>query len=703
MNAALNELGRELFDSFSLMSLELIVLALVILVADHALKIKSPTLRHFLWLIVLLKPIVAIAITSPFTLFTTLNAALASDWLAVADSAMISSSEVLGLSGVAVSAIDAEMLRLPGWVAAFWILGVVLLLGRIVLGYALIWRLRLKAEVCCRGPLFEAMRKACLALDGAHVAVASSDSIRSPIVVGILRPLILVPTDLVAKLHVDELELVLVHELAHVRRWDNLTLLVKRLITVAFFFHPVVWLCGVKLRREAEKACDDLVVFTTGCSELYARSLMNVAEMTYSKTHIKRRIPIMNVIAATESDLAFRIRRTINGDGSRMTMLNRFLSVVLLLSMAALTLPSSGIAQTRGGGEARTKTKDEVDWETVRSIAPEDWSDELKAQIVAAGHDVEAIAERVRQGHKAVREKGGKSLEEIGHKIRMAVESGELTPEEGRAKYEAVRQRAEAGDGDKARGERVWRAAMAQDPDEWSAELEAAILELKPDSTIEEIAEGIRKRQAAERIWREAMAQDPDEWSAELEAAILELKPDSTIEEIAEGVRQRQAHVADRRRVEAGDGDKAHEDRVWRAAMAQDPDDWSMELKAAILELKPDTTIEEIAEAVRKRQAHGAGEGIRGEDREKVGHRLREFQKGVIARAMALDPDEWPEELQAAIVRAGWNLEEFTEGVRQRQAGTDEPIKLPQTAVNFNTNIEKSSWGEVKEEFSESR
>ncbi len=658
MNAALNELGRELFDSFSLMSLELIVLALVILVADRTLKIKSPTLRHLLWLIVLLKPIVAIAITSPFTLFTPLNAALASDWLAVADSAMISSSEVLGLSGVAVSAIDAEMLRLPGWVAGFWILGVVLFLGRIVLGYALIWRLRLKAEVCCRGPLFEAMRKACLALDGAHVAVASSDSIRSPIVVGILRPLILVPTDLVAKLHVDELELVLVHELAHVRRCDNLTLLVKRLITVAFFFHPVVWLCGVKLRREAEKACDDLVVFTTGCSELYARSLMNVAELTYSKTHIKRRIPIMNVIAATESDLALRIRRTINGDGSRMTMQNRFLSVVLLLGMAALTLPSSGIAQTRGGGETRTETKDEVDWEAVRTIAPEDWSDELKAQIVAAGHDLEAIAERVRQGQKAAREKGGKSLEEIGHKIRTAVESGELTPEEGRAKYEALRQRAEAGDGDKARGERVWR---------------------------------------------EAMAQDPDEWSAELEAAILELTPDSTIEEIAEGIRQRQAHVADRRRVEAGDGDKAHEDRVWRAAMAQDPDDWSVELKAAILELKPDTTIEEIAEAVRQRQAHGAGEGIRGEGREKVGHRLREFQKGVIERAMAMDPDEWPEELQAAIVRAGWNLEEFTEGVRQRQAGTDEPIELPKTAVNFNTNIEKSSWGEVKEEFSESR
>ena len=359
---------------------------------------------------------------------------------------------------------------------------------------------------------------------------------------------------------------------------------------------PVVWLCGVKLRREAEKACDDLVVFATDRSELYARSLINVAELTFSKTHLKRRIPIMNVVAATESDLALRIRRTLNGDGSRMTMLNRFLSVVLLLGMAALTLPSSGIAQPRRGGEARTETKDEVDWEEVRSTAPEDWSDELKAQIVAAGHDPEAIAERVRQGQRAARDKGDMSLEEIGRKIRAAVESGELTPEEGRAKYEAARQRAEAGNGDKAR-----------------------------------------------------------------------------------------------------------EERVWRAAMAQDPDDWSAELKAAILELKPDSTIEEIAEAVRQRQAHGAGEGTRGEGRERDGHRLREFQKGVIARAMAMDPDEWPEELQAAIVRAGWNLEEFSEGIRQRQAGTDEPIELPQTAVNFNTNIEESSWGEAKNKFSESR
>ena len=305
----------------------------------------------------------------------------------------------------------------------------------------------------------------------------------------------------------------------------------------------------------------------------------------------------MNVVAATESDLALRIRRTLNGGVPLMVMLNRVLSVVLLLGMAALTLPSAGIAQTRGDGESRTESKDEVDWEVVRSTAPEAWSAELKAQIVAAGYDPEVIAERVRQRQTtAARDKEDIRLEEIGRKIRAAIERGELTPEEGRAKDEAARQRAAGGDGDKAHEERVWRAAMATDPDQWSAQLQAAILELKPGSTIEEIAAGIRQR-----------------------------------------------------------------------------------------------------------QAHEAGERTRGEGREKNDGRLREFQQGVIARAMAMDPDEWPEALQAAIVRAGWNVEEFTEGIRQRQAGADEPIELPQTAVNFNTNIGESSWGEVKKEFNGSR
>ena len=53
--------------------------------------------------------------------------------------------------------------------------------------------------------------------------------------------------------------------------------------------------------------------------------------------------------------------------------------------------------------------------------------------------------------------------------------------------------------------------------------------------------------------------------------------------------------------------------------------------------------------------------------------RLREFRRGVAERAMAMPPEEWDDELKAAIVRAGWDLDEFTEGIRQRQQMATEP------------------------------
>jgi len=246
----------------------------------------------------------------------------------------------------------------------------------------------------------------------------------------------------------------------------------------------------------------------------------------------------MNLFAAVESDLARRICRALSGGMRRMGTKSRVVAAILVCLMAAVTLPYSGIAQTsddvdwetvkttppeewseelkeqivaagynlrevaqrvRQGQEKEAagderNNEDGVDWETVKTTPPEEWSEELKAQIVAAGHGVDAIAERVRLGQ--VEKEDGKEadLDAIGRRIRAAVESGAMTAEEGRRKMEEARQ---AMGGEPSREERIWKAAMATDPDEWSDRLKAAILEIKPGSTIEEIADAIRQRQAA--------------------------------------------------------------------------------------------------------------------------------------------------------------------------------------------------------------
>ena len=94
------------------------------------------------------------------------------------------------------------------------------------------------------------------------------------------------------------------------------------------------------------------------------------------------------------------------------------------------------------------------------------------------------------------------------------------------------------------------------------------------------------------------------------------------------------------------------------------------------------------------------------EESEDDSDRLSKFKQGVIARAMATPTDEWSDELKAAIARAGWDLDEFTEGVRARQQMASEPTtRSNDTALEFQTDtdtaIGESSWGQVKAEIDE--
>ena len=308
VNWSLNELGHQLLGRLGPLSIELAALAVLVLALARL--IRSPALRHLLWLAVLVKPLIAIAVSSPYTVFAPLALLAEPGW------DVFTAVPVYHLKVQAASPVTVNLGKVPltpaGWGAALWVMGAALLTGRVLIGFCILRRLRRQTLVQRDGPLFEALRRARAALDcHPRVEVATSPSVRSPMVLGILRPLIVVPTDLVDRLRADQLTLVLMHELAHVRRCDNLALLLQRLVSAALFFHPAVWLCGRMLRRESEQACDDLVVCATGREEAYARGLAQVAEGAAQSNPPARRIPAMTALSAIESDLALRIRRTL--------------------------------------------------------------------------------------------------------------------------------------------------------------------------------------------------------------------------------------------------------------------------------------------------------------------------------------------------------------------------------------------------------
>jgi hypothetical protein len=93
-----------------------------------------------------------------------------------------------------------------------------------------------------------------------EIGVMSSSAILEPGVVGIIRPVLLLPEAIEQHLTPPQLEAVLAHELSHARRRDNLTALLHMAVEALFWFHPLVWWIGARLIEERERACDEEVL-----------------------------------------------------------------------------------------------------------------------------------------------------------------------------------------------------------------------------------------------------------------------------------------------------------------------------------------------------------------------------------------------------------------------------------------------------------
>jgi beta-lactamase regulating signal transducer with metallopeptidase domain len=138
------------------------------------------------------------------------------------------------------------------------------------------------------------------------VRLLKSSLIEVPMVIGWLRPVILIPASALSGLTPEQLEAILAHELAHVRRYDYLVNTFQNAVETLLFYHPAVWWISRCIREEREHCCDDLVVRVCGDRVTYARALVTLEEA--------RGFPRL-AFAATGGSLLHRVRRLL-GDSS---------------------------------------------------------------------------------------------------------------------------------------------------------------------------------------------------------------------------------------------------------------------------------------------------------------------------------------------------------------------------------------------------
>jgi len=160
-------------------------------------------------------------------------------------------------------------------VAAVWVAGVAAMLWRLAREVRALARLRHAPAPAAVSTALHASARARLV---ASLPELGEARVRSPQVAGWRRPRLLVPRGLPALLDADELEAVLLHELAHVRRGDVRWNLLQRLVLALLWFHPVAWALQAAIARERERCCDALAVRHGAHPAALARALVKLAE-----------------------------------------------------------------------------------------------------------------------------------------------------------------------------------------------------------------------------------------------------------------------------------------------------------------------------------------------------------------------------------------------------------------------------------------
>jgi len=136
------------------------------------------------------------------------------------------------------------------------------------------------------------------------VRLLATDRVDAPAVIGWLRPVILAPVGVLCGLAPEQVEALLAHELAHIRRHDYLVNVLQGIAESLLFYHPAVWWISNQIRAEREHCCDDLAVAASGDVLVYARALAELESMR--PAHFKA------ALSANDGSLLRRIRRLTN-------------------------------------------------------------------------------------------------------------------------------------------------------------------------------------------------------------------------------------------------------------------------------------------------------------------------------------------------------------------------------------------------------
>jgi beta-lactamase regulating signal transducer with metallopeptidase domain len=254
-------------------------------------------------------------------------------------------AEVENISKDSITAFEEYFSEHLPFIVSFWYVGVTFLMLRFLAAYAYTKRLK-TYRVTPALPRIEDTAKQ-IAHDlglTSQVYVAESPLIDMPMVLGALKPVILLPIGMMNGLSVKETESILAHEIAHIKRHDYLINLLQSFGEILLFFNPFVWWISSLIRKERENCCDDIAVAYTGDRLTYAKSLAAVEEL--------RQVRLAVAFGGQKKTLLQRVKRIIEVPRKEASFADGILTsffmlgFILLISFSAearLDLPKPAV------------------------------------------------------------------------------------------------------------------------------------------------------------------------------------------------------------------------------------------------------------------------------------------------------------------------------------------------------------------------
>ncbi len=310
-------------------------------------------------------------------------------------------------------------------VVMFWLIGMSLLLMRLMLGFVYVHQLKTQQNTSVSTDIQELMNNLIRKIQmPVSVKLLESTIAKVPMTIGWIKPIVLLPVGMATGLTIKQLEAILAHELAHIKRYDYLVNIFQNVVEILFFFHPATWWISAKVRDERENCCDDFAVEICGDRLVLAHALTQVASYQ-QQPHLAM------AFGAKRQTFMDRIKRIIGINDSKPLSYGNWSAILglILITVFGVVYGQKAVTPTPKPSKMKGIEVSKIDdvamvselgkLESPDAVADTAKLDEVEAEMERLGKEMEVYGKKMEAYGKIMEENYGKQMEKHGAEMEQ--------------------------------------------------------------------------------------------------------------------------------------------------------------------------------------------------------------------------------------------------------------------------------------------